>query len=57
MRSVWSLGFSECSAVADLAFVFRYSVSAQDRAEAGREYRRTGVHDGNLVVYSLFELR
>ena len=24
-------------------------VSAQDRPEAGREYRRTGVHDGNLV--------
>ena len=28
---------------------FSLSVSAQDRAEAGREYRRTGVHDGNLV--------
>ena len=27
-----------------------FVVSAQDRVEAGREYRRTGIHDGNLVA-------
>lgn len=35
--------------IAVMAVMEVVSVHAQDAPEAGREYRRTGVHDGNLV--------
>ena len=48
-RTVRSLGFQSALLLL-ISLCFPLLVSAQDRVEAGREYRRTGVHDGNLVA-------